>query len=499
MTTNTFLIIAGAVVLAGYLIFRFLLKLYRKPVLEIDLSPVDHPKWSASEKIKDLADAFLRNGFEEAGTYSCWQIPSLLVAGFVRPSEQIAGVLYDHPISGIWVDCYVQYADGGSLTVSNAPAGQEMDHMPQQEKIYSAGSSVDELLKRLRAETRHADRLTITKEEFASHFEDSYQKEITWRMERGGPSSLEVMRAANAVGQSLDSERLQEATQTIDDAWVREKNKPKKKRRKPYGFELPREFHRPETFRLKLEQKGEPLPQLNVPALPVYLVLLTALICWCYYGYQYNETHYPVSLTALIAFFSVLIVLSLVLIGFHDYHRRVRLCPLLKRLADLRPGAFLVIKGSSPSLFYARENWLGKLVFNEGGEHEKASTRLNAISAHSMSSLTISRESLLHKVLGSDEETLPLPGSDFSRKFTVSGTDIEFAQKLLNPAISDAILRLDEFGRPLVEIDGNAVSIQIDHDLSRPSKEKVLGEFLEEAEGIVEATVRQAAQLANSR
>jgi hypothetical protein len=76
---------------------------------------------------------------------------------------------------------------------------------------------------------------------------------------------------------------------------------------------------------------------------------------------------------------------------------------------------------------------------------------------------------------------------------------MEFAQKLLNPAISDAILRLDEFGRPLVEIDGNAVSIQIDQDLFRPRKESVLGEFLEEAEGIVEATVQQAARLASSR
>ena len=57
MTTNTYLIIAGSVVLAGYLLFRFLLKFYRKPVLEIELSPLDHPKWSASEKIKDLADA----------------------------------------------------------------------------------------------------------------------------------------------------------------------------------------------------------------------------------------------------------------------------------------------------------------------------------------------------------------------------------------------------------------------------------------------------------
>jgi hypothetical protein len=495
MTTSTFLIITGTVVIAGYLIFKFLLKFYRKPILEIDLSPIDRPKWSDSRKIKDLADAFLRNGFEEAGNYSCWQIPSLIVAGFVRPSEQMAGVLYDHPAAGIWADCYVQYADGGSLTVSNARAGQEMDHMPQQTKIYATGSSVDELLKRLRAERRHAERLTITKEEFSSLFEDSYRKEMKWRMERGGPSSLEVMRVANAMGQSLDSEKLQNATQKIDDSWIREKSKPEVKKRGPYGFDLPKEFQRPERFRLKLEQKSEPVPQFNVAALPVYLVLITALVYWCYYGYQYNETHYPVSLTALIIFFSVLIAFSLILMGFHDYHRRVRMCPVLKRVADLRPGAFLVIKGSSPSLLYARENWLGKLSFRESGEHQKASTRLDAVTEHSLGSLAISRNTLMSKVFGrSDKETLPLPESEFSRKFTVSSTDTEFAEKLLNPATSDALLRLEKFGRPFVEMNGNSVGVEIEDDLSRPRKEAVLIEFLEEAEGIIEATVQQAGQ-----
>jgi hypothetical protein len=499
MTTNTFLIIAGAVVLAGYLIFRFFLKLYRKPVLEIDLSPLDHPKWSDSKKIKDLADAFLRNGFEESGTYSCWQIPSLIVAGFVRPSEQIVGVVYDHPTAGIWADVYVQYTDGGSLTVSNAPAGQEMDHMPQQTKIYCTESSVDELLKRLSAEARHADRLTIAKEEFASHFEDSYQKEMKWRIDRGGPSSLEVMRAANTMGESLDTERLQQATQNISSAWTKEKNKPRKKKSGPHKIDLPLEFQRPEAFRLKLEQKSAPIPQLSVPPLPVYLVLITALVYWCYYGYRYNESHYPVSITALLVFFAVVIVLSLILMGFHDYHRMVRTCPLLKRTADLRPGAFLIIAGSSPSLFYARENWIGKLVFNEGGEHEKASTRLDAVTTHSMGSLVISTNSLVGEILRwSDEEAIPLPESDFSRKFAVSGTDAGFAARLLNTAAPDALLRLAELGRPLVEIDGTRVDVQIEGDLSHPRKEVGLVKFLEQAERIIEAAVQQAGQRATS-
>jgi len=494
MTNSTLiLIITGAVVTAGWLIFKFLVNLYRKPILEINLSPLDNPKWSDTEKIAGLVDSFLRNGFEAAGNYSCWEIPSLIVAGFVRPSEQITGVLYDHPIAGIWADCYVQYTDGGSLTVSNARVGQEMDHMPQQTKIYCTGSSVDDLLRRLLADRGHAERRAIKKEEFASHLEDSYRKDMKWRMDRGGPSSLEIMRVANAMGESLDSERLQEAKRKIDDAWMKEKNKPKKKRREPYEVDLPMEFQRPETFRLKLEQKSEPLPTLNVPALPVYLVLITALITWCYYGYQYNETHYPVSITALIVFFSVLIVLSLILMGFHDYHRRVRMGPLLKRTAHLRPGAFLVIKGSSPSLFYARENWLGKLSFREGGEHEKDSTRLDAVTVHSTGSLAISRNSLMSKVFErSDKETIPMPESDFSRKFTVSGTDIHFAQSLLSPAISDALLRLQAIGQLFVEIDGNRVVIQIEDDLSRRRKEAVLTTFLEEAEGIIEAAQQTA-------
>jgi hypothetical protein len=84
--------------------------------------------------------------------------------------------------------------------------------------------------------------------------------------------------------------------------------------------------------------------------------------------------------------------------------------------------------------------------------------------------------------------------SDFSRKFTVSGTDTEFAEKLMTPAITGAILRLEEFGQPFVEINGNLVGVEIEDDLSLPRKEAVLRKFLEEAETIIEATVQQAGQ-----
>jgi hypothetical protein len=471
------------------MLFKFLIRLWSKPILEITLSPLDTPRWSDRHKITDLTDSFLRNGFEPAGTYECREIPSLIISGFVRPSDQTTGVIYDHPTNGIWVDVYVHYADEGSLTVSNAATGHELDHMPQQTKVYCKGSSIDELLGRVLSEREKSERVPITKEGFASHFEGQYQKEMKWRIDRGGPTTMEVMLTAQAMGESLGSERLQTTTENIGKTWLKEKNKPRKMKIGPHEPGLPGGFVEPETFRRQMERQSAPIPQLNVPALPVYLAFTAALAYWCYFGYQYNEAHFPVSLTALVVFFLVFLLVFLVMMAFREYHRRVRMYPLLKHMADLRPGAFLVITATSPSLFYAREGWIGKVSFIEGSETENACTRLDAVVRHSMGSVSISRKTLMGKLF-SDKEAIPLSDGDFGRKFTVFGTDKEFAETLLNRGVSDAILRLEEFGKPFVEIEGTSMAVEIGDDLSSPRKEAILGGFLEEAERIIDATVR---------
>jgi hypothetical protein len=278
MTNITLLlIITGTVVIAGCLIFKFLINLYRKPILDINLSPLENPRWSDIQKIKDLVDSFLRNGFEAAGNYSIWEVPSLIISGFVRPSEQTTGVIYDHPTSGIWVDFYVQYTDGGSLTVSNAATGHELDHMPQQEKIYCRGSSVDELLKKLLAESKKAERIAITKEEFPSHFEDNYQKEMKWRIDRGGPTSLEVMRVANAMGESLDSERLQNATQKTNKTWMKEKTNRRRIRADRMSPFCPRSSSDLRRSARKWNKKAHPSPNSRCRR---YRFILSLLLPW---------------------------------------------------------------------------------------------------------------------------------------------------------------------------------------------------------------------------
>lgn len=188
-------------------------------------------------------------------------MPGLIISGFVKPSEQLLGVIYDHPTAGIWIDICVEYNDEENLTVSNAPAGQEMDHMPQSTKIYLKGSSLDELLAKVLAERKNKGRKTVTKEDFASTFEEAYKKEAKWRIGRGGPTSLEVKRVADEMGIPLDSEKMQAKTQQLQKIWMEEKNKPKKVKRGLYEAELPGEFQRPELFRQRMEQKASPCPR----------------------------------------------------------------------------------------------------------------------------------------------------------------------------------------------------------------------------------------------
>ena len=492
MTTIFFLLlITGAVVIAGYFGFRFLRSLMSRPILEITLSPVDEPKWRDREKITDLIYSFQQRGFQSAGDYECPEIPSLIISGFVHPSEQITGVVYDHPIHGIWVDIIVQYSDGGSLTVSNAPAGKELDHMPGQTKLYSRGSSVNELFEKILTESKEADQITITKEGFSSNFTSQYQKEMRWRADRGGPTYLEVRKVAEEMGVSTDRERLKKSTHQLQKNWKLEIKKPPKIRDDAETADLPREFQRPEEFRRKMEKKSGSVPGLNVPAVPVYLVLISVMACWCYYGWQYSKTHFPVSLTEIIVFFGVFLVPFLITLVFRDFNRRVKMYPVLKRMASLRPGAFLVVEGMSPALFYARESWIGKVDFEEGSENQNAFTRLDARIRQPLHWLEIRKKSILDKFSGRPEkDIIQLPESDFSRKFTVSGTDTELAKKFLNPTVSGAIMRLSEFGDPVVDINGNAVRVEIGRDLSSPRKEAALRQFLADVETIIEGTAQ---------
>lgn len=495
MMNNTLLIViisSPFVIAALFFLYKFLLQLTTKPVLEISLVLNDDPRWLNKTKIADLVDNFQKHGFELTGNYDCPEMPGVKIAGFVKPSEHLIAVIYDHPIAGIWEDICVEYNDGESLTVSNAPMGQEMDHMPGTTKVYMKGSALEEMLSKILAEKKNKGRKSITRETFSSSVEEAYKKEMKWRMERGGPTALEVKRVADEMGVPLDNAKMQAKTQQLQKIWMKQKNKPKKTKRGLYGAELPSEYQRPELFRQMMEQKSDPMPEkLNIPVITIYSVLMAAVGYWLYFGFQYNKAH-TVSLTAVVIYLAVFLVLFITLMWFNVRYQAAKKCPFLKRIADMRPGAFIFISGTYPTVFYARDGWLGKLVFWMGGDSTPGTTSLEATTTRSGGWLSVRQKSLIGKIFSrSDEDNIPLPESDFSRKFTMSGSDKVLAQALIGANIAGIILRLEEFKKPSIDIEGKSVVVKIDGELSSPRKEAELKKFLEIAENIVDMMVQQ--------
>jgi len=64
---------------------------------------------------------------------------------------------------------------------------------------------------------------------------------------------------------------------------------------------------------------------------------------------------------------------------------------------------------------------------------------------------------------------------------------------MFNKNIQSTIMQLEEFKKPRIEIEGKSVVIRINGELSSTRKEAELKIFLEIAENIVDAVVRQAA------
>lgn len=251
---------------------------------------------------------------------------------------------------------------------------------------------------------------------------------------------------------------------------------------------LPREFEAAEAFRQGRLRGSEPAPRPGLPPALGYAVLFPAMAAWCYYGYRFGETHAPVSLTAVLAFFGVLLVLVLTTVVFWARKRRVALFATLERIAAPKPGAFVVVSGGSPALFYARATWIGRVGFRTGGEHQSAFTRLDARLSRPLDRMAIRRKRLLGRIIGrAGGEAVALPDDELSRKFIVSGADPGSVRSFLDPTVADALVRLARLGDPAVEIAGTRVRVEVDNDLSAPRAEASLVAFLSLAETIVGA------------
>ncbi len=183
-----------------------------KPPLRIQLVPVDD---RAKGRFADPHRRELESlGFTPIGLYSVREMPGVTLAAFTQSFQAVCAVIYRHPTAGVFIDMVSMTEDDRGLTVTNAPAGGNLDQPPGRAKIFEPKASLRRLYDRVVAERPEGPYRRLDASSFVRVFETEYAREMEWRKKRGGPTQEEVRREAHAMG--IHSEKtIQKATDRL--------------------------------------------------------------------------------------------------------------------------------------------------------------------------------------------------------------------------------------------------------------------------------------------
>ncbi|QDT43136.1 hypothetical protein Pan241w_32350 [Gimesia alba] len=177
------------------------------PPLRIDLEPMDEPEWTDAEKIEMLSAALKEAGYEPDGLYETYAPVHLKIQGFKNRNLPGFAALYEiDQIGAIHLELVCELSNGTQISVTTI-ADDGMDHPEFSRMIrmvhldLSEPEQVQELYNRMREETDGKTLVDQTDKKFEEVFKKSWARSMDWRMERGGITTAEIIRAAEINGQ----------------------------------------------------------------------------------------------------------------------------------------------------------------------------------------------------------------------------------------------------------------------------------------------------------
>lgn len=160
-------------------------------------------EWSHREQVVAAVRDLRSAGFETITTFRIAEIESLRLVGLAHRKDGYLAVVYEHAQAGVWCNLVAVYDRGGSLTLSNARQGRELEQMPGHEKHLLRGASIAKLFKGLGRNLRDEPLLRIVPGNFVQVFEEAYAKEIAWRQSAGsGAPATSAAAIGSATGAS---------------------------------------------------------------------------------------------------------------------------------------------------------------------------------------------------------------------------------------------------------------------------------------------------------
>lgn len=156
--------------------------------------------WQDRDTVAERVAAFKGLGFRPLGNYRIEELPDVQLVGLGHPEEGFGAVIYENSENGlIWNDLVARYNNGDLLTVSDAPAGDELTSPPFAEKIYEPGAPPTKLYALLCESLGAASRIPFHPDNFKRLFEEAWEREQVWRLEE----SPEVT-AGDTDGEKVD-------------------------------------------------------------------------------------------------------------------------------------------------------------------------------------------------------------------------------------------------------------------------------------------------------
>jgi hypothetical protein len=193
------------------------------PPLRVRVVPDDSGGGLAKKMMQQYRPILDARGFDEIGMFRIPELPGLIMTAYTQPYQMVCAVVYDHPLTGCFVDVFSENERGQSLTVSNAPAGTELDQPPGHDKVIDKTMSVADLYDYLLRHRPSGPHVPIDASNFAAEFEAAYAREMNWRKNRGGVTEDEVRRSAEAMG--ITSEKaVQTATGKLQREFAQKEN-----------------------------------------------------------------------------------------------------------------------------------------------------------------------------------------------------------------------------------------------------------------------------------
>jgi hypothetical protein len=165
-----------------------------------------HPApWRHADQVRAAADELRAIGFEPAGEYTVPEMPGVLVAGFANTRESLYAAVCEHPAGIVWTDLSGEYADGTSVSASNAPLGDELDPMEGTLRIRERGASASTLLHRTHEAGKPLPLKSVEPALFKLTFERVYARDTAARKKRP-LTNREADRFLAKVGSKAESE-----------------------------------------------------------------------------------------------------------------------------------------------------------------------------------------------------------------------------------------------------------------------------------------------------